>query len=141
MRSRLFRTDKQGGAAALGPLEGAIMDVIWEMEEAVTVADVQAALARRAHRVSYSAVKSVLLNLTKKRLLDKNSIGRSNAFHPLLTRSEFEETLVAGVLSSLFKNYRGPLLAHLADELVTDDAAITEFEHRLTAAKDKRHGH
>lgn len=114
------------------------MDVVWDRDAPSTVADIHVKLNSRGRRISYSAVKAVMLNLTEKRLLGKSKAGRSNVFHSLVTRSDFEGRLVSGVLSSLFKNYRGPLLAHFVDELTADDEAIAEFERLLSAKESKR---
>lgn len=135
MKSRTFRTGTKGGAATLGPLEGAIMDVVWDGGGPVTVADVQTALEAKGRTLSYSAVKAVMLTLTKKRLLAKRSGGRSNVYRVTQSRQHFDAGLVDNVLSSLLRNYRTPLFARLVDELVADDATIAEFEQLL---KQKR---
>lgn len=140
MRARTFRTGSRGGAAALGPLEGSIMDIIWDRGTPATVADVQTALDAKGRTVSYSAVKAVLLNLTKKRLLAKRSAGRSNVFRATQTRQQFDAGLVDTVLTSLLKHYRAPLLTRLVDEMIADDATIAEFENLLAQRRKKRSG-
>jgi predicted transcriptional regulator len=140
MRSRTFRTGSRGGAAALGPLEGSIMDIMWDRGIPTTVAEMQAALEAKGRAVSYSATKAVMLNLTKKRLLAKRSAGRSNVFRATQTRQQFDTGLVDNVLSSLLKHYRAPLLTRLVDELIADDATIAEFEKLLDQRRKKRSG-
>ena len=54
----VFRSSRSGPATVLGPLEGAIMKVIWRKGHALGVGDVHGALNGRGRPISYSAVKA-----------------------------------------------------------------------------------
>ena len=59
----VFRPSRSGAASVLGPLEGEIMEVIWQGDGALSVPDVHRALTEAGRPISYSAVKAVLNNL------------------------------------------------------------------------------
>ena len=114
------------------------MDVVWSAGEPVSVSDVIAALARRKKSLAYSTIKTILTNLADKGYLIKRADGRANVFSAKQTRADFERDLVGGVIGSLLRDYRNPLLAHLADELAEDPRSIAEFERLLARRKAKR---
>ena len=131
---RFLRITRKGDASALGPLEGRVMEVLWDAKSAVSVADVRAVLSKRKPVLSYSTVKAVLSNLTRKGHAKKRSIGRSNVFTSATTRAAFQKHVVSEVMDSLIHSYREPVLAHLIDEFASDDGMLDELE-RLIAEK------
>lgn len=138
MRTRIFKPDGHGSAAVLGPLEADVMNAVWAMGAAVTVSDVMPVLNRRHKTLAYSTIKTILTNLTKKGYLSKRASGRANTFAAKQTKQQFERDVVDGVVGSLLRDYRNPLLAHLADELSTDPLAVAEFERLLAQRKQRR---
>ena len=131
MGTRIFRPDASGSASVLGPLESTVMNAVWMMERAVTVGDLIAWLERDGQHVHYSSAKTTLNTLTEKGYLTKRSIGRANVFTQTLSRAEFEQRLVGGVLTGLMRNYRSPLMASLAQAMAQDDDSLQEFERLL----------
>lgn len=134
----MYRTGQPGLAAAFGPLEAAAMDVVWAADAPVSVSDVMAALSPRKKSLAYSTIKTILTNLADKGYLVKRADGRANVFSPKQNRADFERDLVGGVVGSLLRDYRNPLLAHLAEELAGDPQSIMEFERLLARRKTKR---
>jgi predicted transcriptional regulator len=110
------------------------MDALWSATNEVSVAEVLAVLSKRKPVLSYSTVKAVLSNLTLKGHVKKRSIGRSNVFTPKSSRAAFQKHVVSEVIDSLIHSYREPVLAHLVDELASDDSTLDELE-RLIAEK------
>jgi BlaI family transcriptional regulator, penicillinase repressor len=131
---RFLRLTRKGDASALGPLESRVMEALWNATSAVSVADVLTVLSKRKPVLSYSTVKAVLSNLTLKGHVKKRSIGRSNVFTPATTKAAFQKNLVSQVIDSLIHSYREPVLAHLVDELTSDDSMLDDLE-RLIAEK------
>jgi predicted transcriptional regulator len=138
MRTRVFKPGSHGSAAVLGPLEADVMNAVWAAGAPVSVADVMPALNRQHKALAYSTIKTILTNLTEKGYLSKRASGRANTFVAKQTKQEFEREVVDGVVGSLLRDYRNPLLAHLADELSTDPEAIVEFERLLAQRKQRR---
>ena len=131
---RILRLTRTGDASALGPLESRVMEVLWNAKDAVSVADVLAVLSKRRPVLAYSTVKAILSNLVLKGHAKKRSIGRSNVFTPATTRAAFQKRVVSAVIDSLIHSYREPVLAHLIDELASDDSTLDDLE-RLIAEK------
>jgi len=131
---RFLRLTRNGDASTLGPLESRVMETLWNATDAVSVAEVLAVLSKRKPVLSYSTVKAVLSNLTLKGHVKKRSIGRSNVFTPKTNRAAFHKHVVSEVIDSLIHSYREPVLAHLVDELASDDSTLDELE-RLIAEK------
>lgn len=131
MGTRVFRPDSSGSAAVLGPLESAVMDAVWTMGRAVTVGDVAQWLEHRGQHVHYSSAKTTLNTLTEKGFLIKHPVGRANAFAATLSRQDFEQRVVDGVLTGLMRNYRNPLIATLAETMAQDPESLREFERLL----------
>jgi predicted transcriptional regulator len=121
MSNRVYRTGQPGLAA-----------IVWAADAPVSVSDVMAALSPRKKSLAYSTIKTILTNLADKGYLVKRADGRANVFSPKQNRADFERDLVGGVVGSLLRDYRNPLLAHLAEQLAGDPQSIMEFE-RLAA--------
>jgi len=131
MAGNIFRPSVGGSAAVLGPLESEVLNALWEIGGSATVAEIVERLARDGHSVHYSSAKTTLNTLTEKGHLTKSSRGKANAFTAVLTRAQFEERIVGGVLTGLMRNCRSPLIANLAETLASDDESLREFEHLL----------
>lgn len=114
------------------------MDAVWAARKPVTVGDIADALQRRKPTLAYSTIKAVLTNLTVKGNLSKRLIGRANSFVAKQSKADFERDVVGGVVDSLLRDYRNPLLSHLADELAGDPKSIAEFERLLAERKRRR---
>lgn len=138
MRSKIFRTDRRGLATVLGPLEATVMAIVWSSSRRISVSDVVRALERRKRPLAYSTIKTILTNLADKGYLRKHAAGRANLFEAAQSRVEFERDAVGGVVDSLLRDYRNPLLTHLADELADDPKSIAEFERLLAIRKKQR---
>ncbi len=135
---KVFRPGRRGSAALFGPLEAQVMDVIWAKSEPVTVGDVANALARREPPLAYSTIKTILTNLADKGYLSKRSVGRANEFAAKKSKLDFQRHVIGGVVNSLLRDYRNPLLSHLADELADDPESIAEFELLLSQRRKRR---
>ena len=117
------------------------MDAVWAAGEPMTVGDVSVALGRRKAPLAYSTIKAVLSNLADKGYLSKRLVGRANSFVARQSKEDFERAVVGGVVDSLLRDYRNPLLTHLADELADDPKSIAEFERLLAERKRRRADH
>lgn len=126
-----FRPGAGGSASVLGPLESTVLNALWDIDTAATVTDVVGRLASQGLAVHYSSAKTTLNTLVSKGYAKKRAIGRANAFAANVSRAEFEARVVQGVVGGLMRNYRNPLLSHLAEQLAHDDASLEEFRQLL----------
>lgn len=134
-----FQPSANGSASVLGPLESSVLNALWDVGGAATVGDVVDRLTSQGRSVHYSSAKTTLNTLVSKGYVEKRSIGRANAFAAKVTRAEFDANVVAGVVGGLMRNYRNPLLSHLAETFAHDDSSLEEFrklieEHRKGGA-------
>lgn len=125
----------------VGPLEARVMEALWRRADWSTVGEIQSLLNAESQGkpISYSAVKAVLLNLTKKRLTKKRSVGRANVFLPLRSQEEHRRQAVAHIVGPLLRNHRNPLFVQIVGEMVADQSALAEFE-QLLAERKAKHG-
>lgn len=123
------------GPSPFGSLEQRVMDVLWLRAAPCTVADVVAGLGTTAP--SYSAVKAVLANLVRKKAAEKHDAGKAKTYRATSSRAEFEGRVMRDIVSPLYRANRNPLLAHIADALIDDDA-VAEFEALLAQRKAAR---
>lgn len=132
-----FRPDACGSASVLGPLESTVLNALWDIDAPATVGDIVERLAAQGHAVHYSSAKTTLNTLVAKGYAEKHPIGRANAFTAKVTREQFDAQVVHGVVGGLMRNYRNPLLAHLAEELAQDDASLDEFRRLIEQHRSK----
>lgn len=126
-----FRPDARGSASILGSLESAVLNALWDIGSAATVGDVVERLSKQGQEVHYSSAKTTLNTLVAKGYAKKNPVGRANAFAATVSRAQFDAQVVQGVVGGLMRNYRNPLLAHLAEQLAHDEASLEEFERLI----------
>src|SRR5208283_6124518 len=97
LKHRIF--DSAGNPSALGPLEIAVMDILWEQGES-NVHDVVQKLGRP---LAYTTVMTTLDRLYKKGLLSRHKSERAFLYSTRQTRLEWEQKrageFVAGFLN------------------------------------------
>lgn len=130
-----FRPEADGTATVLGPLESAVLNALWEIDGLATVGDVVDRLANAGQSVHYSSVKTTLNTLVAKGCVNKQPLGRANEFSAAITPADFDARVVEGVVGGLMRNYRNPLLLHLAQQLADDDESLEEFERLIAQAR------
>ncbi len=127
--------DSPSGPSPFGFLEQRVMDVLWSRTTRCTVGDVVDGLGAKSP--SYSAVKAVLANLVRKKAVKKYDAGKAKMYSATSSRAEFEGRVMRDIVSPLYRANRSPLLAHIADSLLDDDA-VAEFETLLAQRKAER---
>ncbi|MBB6122133.1 BlaI/MecI/CopY family transcriptional regulator [Nocardiopsis algeriensis] len=83
--------------AGLGPLEAAVMDVLWRAPEPLPVRGVLEGLTD--HEVAYTTTSTVLENLRRKGWVDRERIGRLWFYRPLRDRSTHAAELMHEALT------------------------------------------
>jgi predicted transcriptional regulator len=121
--------------AALGRLERAVMDTVWQGGD-YSVRQVQGELARS---VAYTTVMTTLDRLYKKGLVQRRREGRAFVYTAALERHELEATMTTGLLNGMLSSgprAARPFLSNLVDVVGdTDDALLDELERLV---RDKR---
>lgn len=83
----------------LGELEAAVMDRLWSWDRPTSVREVLDDL-RRERDLAYTTVMTVMDNLHRKRLLDRERDGRAYRYRPVGTREEHAAQLMEAVLAT-----------------------------------------
>jgi predicted transcriptional regulator len=120
-------------AEVLGPLEGEIMDVVWDRGE-VTVRDVHEAL-RSARPIAYTTVMTTLGRLADKGLLQRLEEQPAHRYVPLVTRDQYARSTVKSVVDWLIGHFPDPAVAYLVDRAEREDEQVIE---RLREAIEQR---
>ncbi|HEY2014312.1 MAG TPA: BlaI/MecI/CopY family transcriptional regulator [Bryobacteraceae bacterium] len=116
---------------ALGPLEIAILEILWEHGES----SVHGVVPKLARPLAYTTVMTTLDRLFKKGVLDRRKLDRAFVYSPRLSRREWEHKragdFVAGFLDG--PETSGELLISCLVEAVgqRDEALLDELERRI----------
>lgn len=127
-----FRSgERSGETQSLGPLEGDVMDVLWNRSEG-NVRDVVQHLARP---LAYTTVMTTLDRLYKKGLLSRRKSERAFIYAPRLSRQEWEQKRAGEFLAAFLA---GPapsgemLISCLVDAVGTrDEGLLDELERKI----------
>ncbi|MEM8557196.1 MAG: BlaI/MecI/CopY family transcriptional regulator [Bacteroidota bacterium] len=115
-------------ADQLSPLQLAVMEVLWDREEA-TVADVHAALDRD---LAVTTVGTILARLAKQGVVVHRKEGRVLVYRAAVTRRSVRRSMTGSLLDSLFGGDPAALVSHLLRE---DELSATDLD-RLRARLD-----
>lgn len=110
----------------VGPLEQEVLDVMWVDGGWLTPGEVHRVLRER-RGLAYTTVMSVMTNLWKKGLLERQPDGRTYAYHPVQTREERAAAMMADALADA--GGRPAVLTNFLDRL--DDAQRRQLRHML----------
>jgi predicted transcriptional regulator len=129
LKHRIF--DHRGNPPALGPLEIAVMEILWERGES-NVHDVIEKLGRP---LAYTTIMTTLDRLYKKGLLSRHKSERAFLYSTRQTRLEWEQKrageFVAGFLNG--PQAAGEMLISCLVEAVgqKDEALLDELERKI----------
>ena len=104
----------------LGPLEGEIMDVVWQ-QGTTTVSAVHKALRERKD-VAYTTVMTTMGRLAKKNLLHQDTSSSTYYYTPVLSHQDFGRYVVMGVLKALVDDY-GDLVFDCVADIVNEEGS------------------
>lgn len=85
----------------LGPLESQIMEIIWKLRRA-TVREV---LGNNHKKLAYTTIMTVMDNLYKKGLLNRQMIKKTYYYFPVVEEKKLSNQSLKQVLNILFKQY------------------------------------
>lgn len=97
--------------AGLGPLQAAVMRVVWDRGR-VTVRDIYEALGKQ-RRTAYTTVMTTLSALASKGLVSQDRSGRAHVYVATMTDTEVATAILDVVVDVLLGGNAGALLEHL----------------------------
>jgi predicted transcriptional regulator len=104
----------------MGSLEAAVLDVLWNSDEALKPGDVLARLEIEPV-VAYSTVLTILRRLWKKRLVTRSKHGKAYRYQP--TRSREEQAAEAMVEAFAAAGDPSVALGHFVEHLSADQTS------------------
>ena len=117
-RAKGSKESSSGGKLAMGELEAAVMEVLWDTGGWLTPGEVHDVLARQ-RALGYTTVMTILVRLWKKGRLERQRDGRAFAYRPLQTREEHAALRMSEWLDAVRDRPR--TLAHFLSGLGTDE--------------------
>lgn len=117
---------------AMGELEGAVMNVLWERGGSLTPGEVHEVLAADRD-LAYTTVMTILVRLWQKGRLTRQRDGRAYAYRPVESRSEHAASRMREVL--LAASDRPDALSHFLQAISAGDRAQLR---RMLSDNDKR---
>ena len=108
---------------ALSALQLSLMRALWTAGQA-TAAEVVQAL-REERGLAHTTVATLLTRLEKRGVVAAERDGRQIVYRPLVTESQVRQSMVSGLLATLFEGRASDLLSHLIkrDEIAPEDLA------------------
>lgn len=105
----------------LGTLEAAVMEVLWSSAGALTVRDVLDRMPSQRN-LAYTTVMTVLSNLHRKGMVDREPTGRAYSYRPALTREGAAAASLREILDASY-DPRSVLL-HFAETASEEESTV-----------------
>lgn len=117
-----------------GQLEAAVMQVLWTSGRPAVVRDVLEEL-QRDRTIAYTTVMTVMDNLFKKGILERELQGRAYRYRPVRTREQHTADLMEEALST--GGDSGATLLHFVEQMPAEDVAhLRELLNRRTSTSN-----
>ena len=131
---RFWRQREAAVADPLGPLEIAVMEILWSAGEA----SVHGVMPKLNRPLAYTTVMTTLDRLYKKGLLERRKADRAFIYAPRYTRAQWQQRRAGAFVAGFLRGPRsGELLVSCLVEAVSqqDEALLDELERKI---RDKR---
>ncbi|MAT16169.1 MAG: BlaI family transcriptional regulator [Planctomyces sp.] len=119
----------------LADLQLAIMQVLWDREEA-TVADVREALLDEGRKLAYTTVATMLTKLEKSGHVAREAKGRVLSYRPTLRREQVSRSMVTDLAQKLFRGDLETMVSHLLEGCDVDQEELTRLK-KLIRQKER----
>ncbi|WP_017558575.1 BlaI/MecI/CopY family transcriptional regulator [Nocardiopsis baichengensis] len=106
--------------SGLGPLEAAVLDLLWDTDEEMSVRQAVEALPGRTP--AYTTISTVLENLRRKGWVDRRRTGRVWFYRPLRDRSVYAARRMHGALTD--SGDPRTTLLRFVDEMSPEDVDV-----------------
>lgn len=118
----------------LAELQLAIMQVLWEQQEA-SVGNVRDAL-ESLRSLAYTTVGTMLAKMEAKGLVDHRSDGRVNVYRPIVKREQVRQSMMSDLTERLFQGDVAQMMCHLLDGESVTQEDLAELK-RLIRRKER----
>lgn len=116
---------------ALPALERDVMEEVWQRGEA-SVREVMDALNEHGGKTrAYTTYMTIMARLSRKDLLVRRRIGKTDRYRPVYTRDEYTDRCAQAAVRSLVDEFGGVALAHIARQVAELDPSRRRALERL----------
>lgn len=122
----------------MGPLESAIMRLLWEHGEAPVSAVLATLNDGRERPLAYTTVMTVLVRLHEKALVTRQMAGRGYVYGAALTENEVIDAASARAVGDLVRRFGTPALVHFAEQLDRLDPEVRAELERLADPRSRK---
>jgi predicted transcriptional regulator len=122
----------------LGPLEHAVMQVIWS-RPTTTAEDVRNAL-EGTHEVKDSTARTILRRLEEKGYIEHDVEGRTFVYRPRVAPENVASQQVRGIIDKLCRGSVENLLVGMVDDKLITADKLRELADRIAQADDASKG-
>lgn len=119
----------------MGDLEAAVMDVVWDTADAVTVRDVLERLVRD-RPLAYTTVMTVMDNLHRKGMLTREKDGRAWLYEATTDRGEYAARVMHDILQSTHDQTAA--MSHFIARMTEDESETLRRLLRRRPSKGSR---
>jgi predicted transcriptional regulator len=132
---RGFKRPREVASEALGKLEQAVLDQVWQRGE-VSVRDMYLAFGEN---IAYTTLMTTLDRLFKKNILTRRKDGRAFVYLPAVSADEFERGIREDMIDGLLGHGADvqPVLACIVDTVSERDRELLDELDRLIKEKRK----
>ena len=131
-----FGKGKAKQALALGDLERAVLETLWESGD-MPGKEVFDKLGR-IHKVRHNTILTVLDRLISKGLVSKRKSGRSNTYKARLSRDEFASRVSSPIFEELMDVSSHAAMSAFVESAGTDPEKLRELKKLIEDAEKKQ---
>jgi len=107
---------KRNAGKILGELETKIMEIVWQVQQPVSVSDVVSILSKK-RKIAYTTVMTIMGRLSEKGLLKRISLGKEYVYNPAYSKETFLTKVSRQIIKNLVSSFGETAIAHFAEEL------------------------
>ena len=124
------------GKKPLGPLEHAVMQVLWERRQA-TADEVRRAL-QQDQELKESTIRTVLKRLEAKGYLQHDVDGRTYVYRPVVKPENVASKQVRGIIDKLCRGSVENLLVGMVDDDLVTPQKLRQLAERIAKAEKRQ---
>ena len=124
------------GKTPLGPLENAVMQILWERQSA-TSEEVRKALPQNPE-VKASTIRTILRRLEEKKYLQHKVDGRTFVYSPRVQPENVATRQVSGIIDKLCRGSVERLLVGMVDDELISAEKLRELADRISQAESNQ---
>ncbi len=116
---------------SLGTLQRAVMEILWEVEEATVREVLERLAASRPKPPAYTTVLTVMQKLDKAGWLTHRTEGQTYVYAPVRTRADATANSLRGILKRVFAGDRLLLFQQLLDDGGMDEDELVKLRKMI----------